>query len=173
MDTSTPHETYHLDIQTPSGDLRASVAVSTGFIPITDIIPLMRSLGEQAHQLAIDQTTRTGATISCQKGCAACCRMMIPLAPQRPLPSERSSRHSPPQKGNPYLSGFRPLKGPCGKPAWRKNYNGWPSRKTKAPMKNWNPSIRPTMGFGYPILSWRTKSAPSMNSVPPPAGNYW
>ncbi len=23
MDTSTPHETYHLDIQTPSGDLRA------------------------------------------------------------------------------------------------------------------------------------------------------
>jgi hypothetical protein len=27
----------------------------------------MRSLGEQAHQLTIDQTTRTGATISCQK----------------------------------------------------------------------------------------------------------
>lgn len=81
MESSTPHESYNLEIQTPAGDLTASVAVPTGFIPITDIIPLMRSLGEQAHQLAIDTTTQSGATISCQKGCAACCRMMIPVAP--------------------------------------------------------------------------------------------
>nr|MBA3967176.1 YkgJ family cysteine cluster protein [Nitrospirales bacterium] len=76
MESSTSHESYNLDIQTPAGDLTASVSVPTGFIPITDILPLMRSLGEQAHQLAIDNTTQTGATISCQKGCAACCRMM-------------------------------------------------------------------------------------------------
>ena len=81
MDTSTPHESYNLNIQTPAGDLTTSVSVPTGLIPITDIIPLMRSLGEQAHQLAIDNTTQTGARISCQKGCAACCRMMIPLSP--------------------------------------------------------------------------------------------
>lgn len=81
MESSTPHESYNLDIQTPAGDLTASVSVPTGFIPITDILPLMRSLGEQAHQLEIDRTTQTGATISCQKGCAACCRMMIPIAP--------------------------------------------------------------------------------------------
>lgn len=81
MDASTPHESYNLDIQTPAGDLKASVSVPSGFIPITDIIPLMRSLGEQAHQLAIDHTTQTGATISCQKGCAAFCRMMIPVSP--------------------------------------------------------------------------------------------
>jgi Fe-S-cluster containining protein len=81
MNASPPHESYNLDVQTPAGNLKTSVSVPTGFIPITDIIPLMRSLGEQAHQLAIDATSQTGATISCQKGCAACCRMMIPLAP--------------------------------------------------------------------------------------------
>ncbi|GJL61296.1 MAG: hypothetical protein NPIRA03_41530 [Nitrospirales bacterium] len=81
MESSTPHESYNLNIQTPVGDLRASVAVPTGFIPITDIIPLMRSLGEQAHQLATDNTTQAGDTISCRKGCAACCRMMIPVSP--------------------------------------------------------------------------------------------
>ena len=81
MKTSGPHESYNLDIQTPVGHLTASVGVPTGFIPITDIIPLMRSLGEQAHQLATDNTTQAGNTISCQKGCAACCRMMIPVAP--------------------------------------------------------------------------------------------
>ena len=85
MKTSGPHESYNLDIQTPAGHLTASVAVPTGFIPITDIIPLMQSLGEQAHQLAIDNTNQTGATISCQKGCAACCRMMIPVAPPEAL----------------------------------------------------------------------------------------
>lgn len=81
MNASTPHESYNLNIHTPAGDLTASVSVPTGLIPITDIIPLMRSLGEQAHQQAIDQTIQSGAAISCQKGCAACCRMMIPLAP--------------------------------------------------------------------------------------------
>jgi Fe-S-cluster containining protein len=81
MNASTSHESYNLNIHTPAGDLTASVSVPTGLIPITDIIPLMRSLGEQAHQQAIDQTIQSGATISCQKGCAACCRMMIPLAP--------------------------------------------------------------------------------------------
>jgi len=85
MESSTPHESYNLDIQTPVGHLTASVAVPTGFIPITDIIPLMQSLGEQAHQLAINTTSQTGATISCQKGCAACCRMMIPVAPPEAL----------------------------------------------------------------------------------------
>ncbi|HNP61665.1 MAG TPA: YkgJ family cysteine cluster protein [Nitrospirales bacterium] len=81
MNTSGPHESYNLDIQTPAGNLAASVSVPTGFIPLTDILPLMRSLGEQAQQLEIDNTTQTGDTISCQKGCAACCRMMIPVAP--------------------------------------------------------------------------------------------
>ncbi|MDR4484651.1 MAG: YkgJ family cysteine cluster protein [Nitrospirales bacterium] len=85
MESSTPHESYNLDIQTPVGHLTASVAVPTGFIPITDILPLMRSLGEQAHQLAIDTTTQSGTAISCQKGCAACCRMMIPVAPPEAL----------------------------------------------------------------------------------------
>ncbi len=81
MDTPPLHESYNLNIHTPAGDLTTSVSVSTGLIPITDIIPLMRSLGEQAHQLAIDNTAQTGAGISCQKGCAACCRMMIPVSP--------------------------------------------------------------------------------------------
>jgi Fe-S-cluster containining protein len=81
MDPSAPRESYNLNIQTPAGELATSISVPTKLIPITDIIPLMRSLGEQAHQLAIDHITRTGASISCQKGCAACCRMMIPVAP--------------------------------------------------------------------------------------------
>ncbi len=107
MDASTPHESYNLDIQTPAGNLTASVSVPTGLIPITDIIPLMRSLGEQAHQLAIHNTMQTGATISCQKGCAACCRMMIPVAPPEAFALRTVVEALPSIKKKPLLERFQ------------------------------------------------------------------
>lgn len=83
-----------------------------------DIIPLMRSLGEQAHQQAIVQTIQSGATISCQKGCGARCRMMIPLALPEAIVLKTVVKALPsPQKKSPCLNGFSPFKGPCVKPA--------------------------------------------------------
>lgn len=75
-------EPLNLDIQTTSGALHAQVNVPTGFIPITEIVPLVRSLGEQAQNLEVARTVQTGKTISCRKGCAACCqRIMVPVSP--------------------------------------------------------------------------------------------
>ncbi len=81
MSSSSSRETFQLSIHTTAGDLNSSVSVPSTLIPIADIIPLMRSLGGQAHKLAIDRVSPTDATVSCHKGCAACCRMMIPVAP--------------------------------------------------------------------------------------------
>jgi len=78
---ASPSERLNLSIKTTSGDLHAQAAVPTGFIPITDIVPVVRSLGEQAQDLEVANTVKTGRTISCQKGCAACCRIMIPVSP--------------------------------------------------------------------------------------------
>ena len=74
-------ERLNLTITTTSGDLQAQIDVPTGFIPITKIVPVLRSLGDQAQDLEIARTNRAGKTISCQKGCAACCRPMIPVSP--------------------------------------------------------------------------------------------
>ncbi len=74
-------ERLNLDITTSSGNLHAQVEVPTHFIPVTSIVPVIRSLGEQAQDLEIAKTLKRGKTISCQKGCAACCRMMIPVSP--------------------------------------------------------------------------------------------
>ena len=75
------YENYTVEMQTPAGAIREIVAVPTGFIPISEIVPLMRNLGGQAQKLEIDKVENAGAAISCQKGCAACCRMMIPTSP--------------------------------------------------------------------------------------------
>ena len=79
MPSST--ERLNLSITTSSGDLQAQIDVPTGFIPITKIVPVIRSLGDQAQELEIGNTLQAGKTISCQKGCAACCRPMIPVSP--------------------------------------------------------------------------------------------
>ena len=79
MPSST--ERLNLTITTTSGDLQAQVDVPTNLIPITNIVPMIRSLGDQAQDLEVANTLQTGKTISCQKGCAACCRQMIPISP--------------------------------------------------------------------------------------------
>ena len=72
----------NLTIQTTSGELDAHVAVPTGFIPITEIVPVVRSLGEQAQALEVDKAVQSGKEISCKKGCAACCQgPMVPVSP--------------------------------------------------------------------------------------------
>lgn len=81
MTMPSSSERLNLTITTSSGDVQAQIDVPTSFIPITHIVPVMQLLGDQAQDLEIANTLRTGKTISCQKGCAACCRQMIPVSP--------------------------------------------------------------------------------------------
>ena len=97
-----PAEHLNLAIQTTSGEVNAQLDVPTGFIPITEIIPVVRSLGEQAQALEVSNTVKAGKKISCQKGCGACCqRIMVPVSPPeafelaamvKELPSEHRIR---------------------------------------------------------------------------------
>lgn len=73
-------ERFEVALNTPAGRLTTAIDVPTGFIPIASIIPLTRRLGEEAAQLEVQRATETGQTISCRIGCAACCRMLVPLS---------------------------------------------------------------------------------------------
>jgi len=73
-------ERFEVALNTPAGRLTTAIDVPTGFIPITAIVPVARRLGEEAAQLEVQQAVAVGQTISCQMGCAACCRMLVPLS---------------------------------------------------------------------------------------------
>ena len=73
-------EHFEISLQTPSGEVSTAVGVPTYFVPITAILPLMRSLGEEAQMLEQRRLLEAGQTVSCQKGCAACCRMLVPIS---------------------------------------------------------------------------------------------
>lgn len=90
-------ERLNLSIQTTSGELHAQVDVPTSIIPITDIVPVVRSLGEQAQALEISAALLAGKKISCQKGCDACCqRIMVPVSPPEAFDLARTLENLPP-----------------------------------------------------------------------------
>lgn len=74
-------ERFDISLKTPAGELSTSIEVPTRLIPITAIVPLTRRLGEEATALEEAQIQDAGQHISCQKGCAACCRMLVPVSP--------------------------------------------------------------------------------------------
>ncbi|MDP1769642.1 MAG: YkgJ family cysteine cluster protein [Nitrospirota bacterium] len=73
-------ERFEVALNTPAGRLTTAIDVPTGLIPITAIVPVSRRLGEEAAALEVHQAREAGLTISCQMGCAACCRMLVPLS---------------------------------------------------------------------------------------------
>jgi Fe-S-cluster containining protein len=73
-------ERFEVALNTPAGRLTTAIDVPTGLIPITAIVPLTRRLGEEAAELEVQQAIAAGQTISCRMGCAACCRMLVPLS---------------------------------------------------------------------------------------------
>lgn len=75
-----PSERFEISLNTSAGQITTAVDVPTGFVPVTSIVPLMRRLGEEAQALEVTRLAEAGSVPSCQKGCAACCRMLVPLS---------------------------------------------------------------------------------------------
>ncbi len=99
--SSQVSERFEVSLNTSAGQITTAVDVPTGFVPVTSIVPFMRRLGEEAQALEVAWMGEQGRVPSCQKGCAACCRMLVPLsAPEafsvrewvRSRPVEQQSR---------------------------------------------------------------------------------
>lgn len=78
---SHPVERLHVSVNTPAGEVHTPVEVPTGFVPVTSIVPALRGIGERAMALEQSRAEAGGRTISCRMGCAACCRMLVPVSP--------------------------------------------------------------------------------------------
>lgn len=77
---------FDLTLTTTSGEVSVQVPVPTAFIPITDIVPIIRSMGEQAQAVEAASILRAGNEITCMRGCSACCqRIMVPVSPPEAL----------------------------------------------------------------------------------------
>jgi Fe-S-cluster containining protein len=92
-------EHFEISLRTPCGEVSTAVGVPTSVVPVTAILPLMRSLGEEVQALELTRVRQTGHTVSCQKGCAACCRMLVPIsAPEAFALANRIDRLDQPER---------------------------------------------------------------------------
>ncbi len=99
MSDTTTVEHFEISLNTPAGQITTGVSVPTGFVPISSIVPLMRGLGEQVQALEQNRVVEAGQVISCQKGCAACCRMLVPVsAPEAFALAEAFARYDEPTR---------------------------------------------------------------------------
>lgn len=73
-------EHFEITLNTSAGQITTAVEVPTGFVPVTAIVPLIRRFGEEAQALEVARSVDAGKPPSCHKGCAACCRMLVPLS---------------------------------------------------------------------------------------------
>ncbi|WP_447974832.1 YkgJ family cysteine cluster protein [Nitrospira sp. Kam-Ns4a] len=73
-------ERFEVCVNTPAGRLTSTVEVPSGFVPVSAIVPVLRRVGEQTLALEERQAVAAGASVSCKKGCAACCRMLVPVS---------------------------------------------------------------------------------------------
>lgn len=85
-----PESTLPADAQFATADIvlrigehqiKTKVTVPTGDVALKELLPLMQSVASHLVQIGEEQTAEQGKQISCQKGCGACCRQMVPIAP--------------------------------------------------------------------------------------------
>lgn len=60
--------------------IRLNMPVPAGNATPYDLLPLFRSLTDTFVDAAIKDAEAEGKRISCSKGCAACCRQMVPIS---------------------------------------------------------------------------------------------
>jgi Fe-S-cluster containining protein len=78
--------TIQVDLKTPDWQMQTRVTVPAGPTRVRQMLPLVQALSDRV----VDATTQTlegrGYRVSCQKGCGACCRILVPI-------SETEARH--------------------------------------------------------------------------------
>jgi Fe-S-cluster containining protein len=71
--------TAHLGLSISGRTVRADITIPTRPVRIGDMLPVFQSLSELIVGTAVEAVEADGATISCTKGCGACCRQLVPI----------------------------------------------------------------------------------------------
>jgi Fe-S-cluster containining protein len=69
-----------LDVRLAVGRLRGQVPVPAGPATPRDLLPALQGLADAVVSSAVQATEAGGQTISCKKGCGACCRQLVPVS---------------------------------------------------------------------------------------------
>jgi Fe-S-cluster containining protein len=78
--TTRPMRTATVNLKVARSKLRFKLTVPDDATRKIDLLPLFRSLADTIVDAAVDDAKASGYTISCRKGCGACCRQVVPIS---------------------------------------------------------------------------------------------
>jgi Fe-S-cluster containining protein len=70
VDFNVGRQRFHADIRMPTGPIRAR-----------QMLPLLQALTDLVVAQSVEEAESRGEKVSCQKGCGACCRQLVPITP--------------------------------------------------------------------------------------------
>jgi len=73
-------KTGEIELSVDGAALKLKLSVPTQAVKPQVLLPLFQEMANQFTALAEAKVAQQGKTISCQKGCGACCRQPVPLA---------------------------------------------------------------------------------------------
>jgi Fe-S-cluster containining protein len=78
--STAPCATADLRLSIGGEPFHFALTVPTGPARMRDLLPIFRGLAEAVVGVAVREVEKQGKTISCCKGCGACCRQMVPIS---------------------------------------------------------------------------------------------
>src|SRR2546429_1865647 len=60
--------------------LDVEVRIPEGRLGAAEMLPVFRSVAENFVEMGVAEEKKAGRTVSCQKGCGACCRQLVPIS---------------------------------------------------------------------------------------------
>jgi Fe-S-cluster containining protein len=84
MNQPTEPKMFELDLQTNLGRLRGKMRLPNRPMRAAELAWNLMKVDDQLVQMGVTQSTGPhagGEQVSCQKGCGACCRQLVPLSP--------------------------------------------------------------------------------------------
>ncbi len=78
--TITPLVNATAELMIAGKKMRLEMPVPSGPARLTDMLPFFRYITNSFVDLAEENARESGATVSCKKGCGACCRQLVPVS---------------------------------------------------------------------------------------------
>ncbi len=75
-----PKAVVHMALKVCNEALDVRIRVPTAPIRAVDLLPILMSFDDAVVGAFERETVRQGKTISCKKGCGACCRQLVPIS---------------------------------------------------------------------------------------------
>lgn len=77
---SQPHELIPVELTVLGARVRGQARIPAAPVPLEELLPVFRMLTDAVVNISVKAAEQQGKTISCRKGCGACCRQPVPVS---------------------------------------------------------------------------------------------